>query len=50
VLVHYENPGARCDVALGEAWRVRPDEQMLVELTAWLSPAAVQFQFGKLSG
>ena len=24
VLVHYENAGASCDVALGEAWRVRP--------------------------
>jgi DNA polymerase-3 subunit alpha len=29
VLVHYENAGASCDVALGEAWRVRPDERML---------------------
>jgi DNA polymerase III subunit alpha len=46
VLVHYENADASCDVALGEAWRVRPDEQMLGELTAWLSPEAVQFQYG----
>jgi DNA polymerase-3 subunit alpha len=46
VLVHYENAGASCDVALGEAWRVRPDEQMLGELSAWLSPDAVQFQYG----
>ena len=29
VLVHYENAGASCDVALGEAWRVRPDEHLL---------------------
>ena len=49
VLVHYENAGASCDVALGEAWRVRPDEQMLGELSAWLSPDAVQFQYGNLS-
>jgi DNA polymerase-3 subunit alpha len=46
VLVHYENAGASCDVALGEAWRVRPDERMLGELSAWLSPDAVQFQYG----
>jgi DNA polymerase-3 subunit alpha len=47
VLVHYENAGASCDVALGDAWRVRPDEQMLGELSAWLSPEAVEFQYGK---
>ena len=41
VLVHYENEGASCDVALGDAWRVRPDELMLGELSAWLSPEAV---------
>jgi DNA polymerase-3 subunit alpha len=46
VLVHYENAGASCDVALGEAWRVRPDDQMLGELAAWLTPEAVQFQYG----
>jgi DNA polymerase-3 subunit alpha len=49
VLVHYENAGASCDVALGDAWRVRPDEQMLGELSAWLSPEAVEFQYGKPS-
>ena len=46
VLVHYENAGASCDVALGEAWRVRPDDLLLGELTAWLSPEAVQFLYG----
>jgi len=46
VLVHYENAGASCDVALGDTWRVRPDEQMLGELGAWLTPEAVEFQFG----
>ena len=45
VLVHYENAGASCDVALGESWRVRPDELLLGELTSWLSPEAVQFQY-----
>jgi DNA polymerase-3 subunit alpha len=45
VLVHYENEGASCDVALGEAWRVRPDELLLGELAAWLTPEAVEFQY-----
>jgi DNA polymerase-3 subunit alpha len=46
VLVHYENEGASCDVALGDAWRVRPDDLLLGELTAWLSAEAVQFLYG----
>jgi DNA polymerase III subunit alpha len=45
VLVHYESPGASCDVALGDAWRVRPDDQLVGALAAWLSPEAVQFQY-----
>jgi DNA polymerase-3 subunit alpha len=45
VLVQYESEGVTCEVALGEAWRVRPDEQMLGELAAWLTPEAVQFQY-----
>jgi len=49
VLVHYENEGASCDVALGEAWRVRPDELLIGELAAWLTPEAVEFQYGGLS-
>jgi len=46
VLVHYENAGASCDVALGDAWKVRPDDLLLGELSAWLSPEAVQFLYG----
>ena len=46
VLIHYENDGGSCDVALGEAWKVRPDDLLLGELAAWLSPDAVQFQYG----
>ena len=47
VLVHYENAGASCDVALGDAWKVRPDDLLLGELSAWLSPEAVQFEYGR---
>jgi DNA polymerase-3 subunit alpha len=45
VLVHWENAGASCDVALGEAWRVRPNERLIGELSAWLSPENVQLRF-----
>jgi len=42
VYVHYETGGAACDVALGDAWRVRPDSQLLEHLGAWLAPENVQ--------
>ena len=42
VVVHYENGAASCDVALGEAWKVRPDERLISELSAWLAPESVQ--------
>ena len=45
VLVEYENAGAACEIALGDAWRVRPDDRLLGELAEWLSPDAVQFQY-----
>jgi DNA polymerase-3 subunit alpha len=45
VFVHWENAGASCDVALGDAWRVRPDERLIGELSAWLSPENVQLRF-----
>ena len=45
VLVQYENAGAACEIALGESWRVRPDDRLLGELAAWLSPEAVQFKY-----
>jgi DNA polymerase-3 subunit alpha len=42
VLVHYENGAASCDLALGEAWRVRPDARLIEDLSAWLAPECVQ--------
>ena len=45
VLVAYENAGAACEIALGDGWRVRPDDRLLGELAEWLSPDAVQFQY-----
>ncbi len=46
VLVHYDNGAASCDIALGEAWKVRPDERLLSELSAWLAPENVRVVFG----
>jgi DNA polymerase-3 subunit alpha len=42
VVVSYESARATCEVALGEAWRVRPEGRLLSELGAWLAPENVQ--------
>jgi DNA polymerase-3 subunit alpha len=42
VVVSYSNANAACEIALGDAWRVRPDGQLLAELGAWLKPENVQ--------
>jgi DNA polymerase-3 subunit alpha len=46
VVVAYRNASAACDVALGEAWRVRPDSRLIAELGAWLAPENVQLVYG----
>jgi hypothetical protein len=33
-------------VRLGDAWRIRPDEALLVELRQWLSPEGVELRYG----
>jgi DNA polymerase-3 subunit alpha len=45
VFVQYENGTAMCEVALGDAWRVRPDQRLLAELSAWLAPENVQVSY-----
>ncbi|HXV15033.1 MAG TPA: hypothetical protein VEC56_12575, partial [Candidatus Krumholzibacteria bacterium] len=35
-----------CDVALGEAWRVRPEGPLIERLGAWLAPENVQVVYG----
>ena len=42
VVVRYQNAAAECEVALGDAWRVKPDGRLLTELAAWLAPENVQ--------
>jgi DNA polymerase-3 subunit alpha len=46
VLVQYENGKAMCEVALGDAWRVRPDPQLISDLGAWLAPENVEVVYG----
>ena len=46
VVVSYHNAEAACDVALGDAWRVRPDGRLLADLGAWLAPENVQLLYG----
>jgi DNA polymerase-3 subunit alpha len=41
VWVEYRNPRARCQVRLGEDWRVRLDDRLLESLGSWLKPEAV---------
>jgi DNA polymerase III subunit alpha len=42
VVVSYKNPSAMCEVALGEAWRVRPEERLIQDLGSWLAPENVE--------
>jgi DNA polymerase-3 subunit alpha len=46
VEVEYHNRSARCAVRLGDAWRIRPDEALLVELRRWLSDTGVEIRYG----
>jgi DNA polymerase-3 subunit alpha len=46
VEIHYHNGAARCAVRLGDAWRIRPEETLLVALRDWLSPEGVELRYG----
>jgi DNA polymerase-3 subunit alpha len=46
VVIAYRNSAAACEVALGDAWRVRPDSRLLAELGAWLAPENVELVYG----
>jgi DNA polymerase-3 subunit alpha len=48
VSVLAQNGVASYEVALGEAWRVRPDARLLAELGAWLAPQNVQLLYNAL--
>jgi DNA polymerase-3 subunit alpha len=46
VVISYSNSNAMCEVALGDAWRVRPDNQLIADLGAWLTPESVEVVYG----
>jgi DNA polymerase-3 subunit alpha len=46
VEIHYHNGSARCAVRLGDTWRVRPEEALLIQLRDWLSPDGVELRYG----
>jgi DNA polymerase-3 subunit alpha len=48
VVIFYSNSKAECEIALGDAWRVRPDASLIAELAAWLAPENVQVVYGSL--
>jgi DNA polymerase-3 subunit alpha len=43
VVVAYGNGKGACEVVLGENWRVRPDNKLISDLGAWLTPENVEF-------
>jgi DNA polymerase-3 subunit alpha len=42
VRVRYRNHTAECELPLGDAWRVRLDDQLLSGLRDWLTPGNVE--------
>ncbi|MDH4190681.1 MAG: OB-fold nucleic acid binding domain-containing protein, partial [Betaproteobacteria bacterium] len=45
VLVRYDTGGVSCEVALGETWRVRPEDKLMTALGDWLAPENVQIHY-----
>jgi len=46
VIVSYGNGKGACEVVLGESWRVRPDNKLISDLGAWLTPENVELVIG----
>jgi DNA polymerase-3 subunit alpha len=47
VSVVYSNRGVRCEIDLGEAWRVNLHEDLIRSLSEWLSPENVRVVYGE---
>ncbi|HJW02903.1 MAG TPA: DNA polymerase III subunit alpha [Azospira sp.] len=45
VRIVYRNGIAQCELILGENSRIRPDDDLIQSLAAWLSPEAVDLQY-----
>ena len=46
MVVSYSNATAACELMLGDAWRVRPDAQLIDDLGTWLTPDNVEVIYG----
>jgi DNA polymerase-3 subunit alpha len=46
VLVAYQNPHSRGELALGAEYRVTLDDALLVALRDWLTPERVEIRYG----
>ncbi|MBU6491733.1 MAG: DNA polymerase III subunit alpha [Burkholderiales bacterium] len=45
VHIRYARADAECESRLGDDWKVQPGDELLAELTSWLSPAAVELVY-----
>jgi DNA polymerase-3 subunit alpha len=45
VRIHYTGQGVECDSTLGDAWRVRPTDELLATLQAEFTDQAVEIQY-----
>jgi len=45
VSIAYRNGRARCELALGDDWRVTPDDKLIRSLHEWLRPENVEFLY-----
>jgi DNA polymerase-3 subunit alpha len=46
VAITYANGRSLCEVRLGDAWKVSPDDGLVEQLRAWLRPENVAFHYG----
>ena len=45
VAIDYRNGTARCELWLGDEWRITPDDRLVRSLREWLKPENVQFVY-----
>ena len=45
VVIEYDNGSARCTLAMPDAWRVTPREELLAGLRDWLSPTGAEMVY-----
>ena len=47
VAIEYWNKGARCEMTLGEEWKVHPRDELIASLREWLQPENVHLVYGE---